>query len=230
MISDTGLPPESAPVLTPYNGASDVSTEDRRARLRERLIDEAWRLLATEGLPAMQARRVAQAAGCSVGAIYNVFPDLDELILSANTRTMAMLGKAAAQAGAKLDPGLSVGERVKQLSHVYIEFAFANEMIWRSLFEYRATFRKPYPDWYRQAQMSAFSDLGGGVLGRQPDTLEQADLVETLWAALHGVVSIAMDARFRDVSRPAIEAQVDLLMGLIAPGVDAYVSGARARE
>lgn len=230
MVTQTGLPLDSAASAPPDIGASDISPEDRRARLREKLIDEAWKLLASEGLPAMQARRVAQAAGCSVGAIYNVFPDLDELILNANSRTMAQLGRAAAQAGAQLDPNLSVGERVRRLAQVYVAFAFANEMQWRSLFDYRTTYGKPYPNWYREAQASAFRDLGQGVLGRPIEASAAHHLVETLWAAVHGVVSIAMEGRLREVSRPAIEAQVDLLTTLLSSGIDAYMRQARGPE
>lgn len=205
---------------------AEISSEERRARLRQRLIEEAWTLLSTEGLAAMQARRVAQAAGCSVGAIYNVFPDLDELILNANSITVRQLGLAAAKAGATLDPAMPIGERVRRLAHVYVAFAFDNELAWRSLFEYRATYRKPYPEWYRDSQVAAFRDLGGGVLGRPVDTPEKLKLVETLWAAVHGVVSVALDARFRDVSRPLIESQIDLLTQLLAPGIDALIARA----
>ncbi|QLP98846.1 MAG: WHG domain-containing protein [Rhodoblastus sp.] len=115
------------------------------------------------------------------------------------------------------------------MSHVYIDFAFANELAWRSLFEYRATYRKPYPDWYREAQALVFRDLALAVLGRPVDSPEKLLLVETLWAALHGVVSVAMDARFRDVSRPTIEAQIDLLSRLLSSGVDAFMSSSAPR-
>lgn len=220
-------PPKADPEIRDQPTA-EPSSEERRARLRQRLIEEAWTLLSTEGLAAMQARRVAQAAGCSVGAIYNVFPDLDELILNANAITVRQLGLAAAKAGATLDPATPVGERVRRLAHVYVGFAFDNELAWRSLFEYRATYRKPYPEWYRESQVAAFRDLGGGVLGRPVDTPEKLNLVETLWAAVHGVVSVALDARFRDVSRPLIESQIDLLTRLLAQGVDALLARASA--
>jgi AcrR family transcriptional regulator len=224
MISQTESAPPGAQDEIDVALTADLTPDERRARLRERLITEAWRLISTEGLPAVQARRVAQEAGCSVGAIYNVFPDLDELILRANIITMRQLGEAAAAAGATLDPALGVGERVRRLSQVYIGFAFAYERSWRSLFEYRATYRKPYPDWYRDSQVLAFRDLGHGVLGAPVDTPEKLAMVETLWAAVHGVVSVAMDARFRDVSRPQIEHQVDLLTRLLSSGVDAVIA------
>ena len=230
MISQTESPPGGAQDEIDAALSPEATPEERRARLRDRLISEAWRLISTEGLQAVQARRVAQAASCSVGAIYNVFPDLDELILRANIITMRQLGEAAAAAGATLDGALTVGERVRRLSQVYVGFAFAYERNWRSLFDYRATYRKPYPDWYREAQISAFRDLGHGVLGAPVDTAERLAMVETLWAAVHGVVSVAMEARFRDISRPDIERQVDLLTRLLSGGVDAMLAGGASQR
>lgn len=224
MGTQTDHPADASGDQAAQSPSPETAPEERRARLRERLIAEAWSLLSTEGLQAMQARRVAQAAGCSVGAIYNVFPDLDELILHANAITVRQLGEAAAAVGGSIDPKLGVGARVRRLAQVYVTFAFDNEMAWRSLFEYRATYRKPYPDWYRESQVAAFSDLGGGLLGRPVDSPESLDLVETLWAAVHGVVSVAMDARFREVSRPQVEQQMRLLTDLLASGVEALLA------
>ena len=98
---------EAPPPPPPTGGIWQASAgqfslaEDRRARLRESLVDHAQRLLCTEGLGAMQARRVAQLAGCSVGAIYNVFPDLDELILRAKPSMRRATASASAIASAR---------------------------------------------------------------------------------------------------------------------------------
>jgi AcrR family transcriptional regulator len=220
MISPTDSPSSAPAEPERANVAGDQSAEERRARLRERLVDEAYTLLSTEGLLALQARRVAQCAGCSVGAIYNVFPDLDELILRANTRTMARLADAATLGGLKIDPSLGAGERIRLIALVYVDFVFNHEQAWRSLFEYRATYRKPYPQWYRDAQIKTLVDLGAALCGRPVKDDEELRRVETLWAAVHGVVSTAMDARFREATRADIERQVDALTQLLMPGID----------
>ena len=43
----------------------------------------------------MKARPLAEAAGCALGAIYTVFPDLDALILAVSARTLARLERAS---------------------------------------------------------------------------------------------------------------------------------------
>src|SRR5450631_3331712 len=59
----------------------------RRAELRQKLIDAAEHLIKTHGLSGVKARPLAEAACCALGAIYNVFPDLDALILAVSART-----------------------------------------------------------------------------------------------------------------------------------------------
>lgn len=200
------------------NLAPEGAAAQRRARLRATLIDAAYELVTTEGLASVQARRVAQMAGCSVGAIYNVFPDLDELILRANARTLAALGASAREAVAGLAANADVADRVGRLAASYASFAFAHETGWRSLFDYRLTFRKPYPDWYRAAQSDALAVLYGLFEGMENE--RRVALVETLWAAVHGVVSTGLDRRLRETSRADVEAGVALLTRLLAAGLE----------
>ena len=59
-----------------------------RNKLRESILEIGKRLIEEEGLSSVQARRIAVEAGCAVGSIYNVFEDLDELIIELNRRTL----------------------------------------------------------------------------------------------------------------------------------------------
>src|SRR6186997_1420454 len=75
-----------------------TKTAERREELRGALIDAAERTIAAGGLEALRARELAEEVGCAVGAIYNVFPNLDALIFEVNARTLrafeAFLGGA----------------------------------------------------------------------------------------------------------------------------------------
>src|SRR5688500_10576783 len=67
----------------------NMQTSVRRQQLGEALITAAERAIEARGLGGLKARELAQEVGCAVGAIYNVFPDLDALVLHANLRTLA---------------------------------------------------------------------------------------------------------------------------------------------
>lgn len=224
MEQDDHAPQSPQPLSTP-----DARTDDRRTRLRESLVDHAFRLLSTEGLGAMQARRVAQLAGCSVGAIYTVFPDLDELILRANARTLAQIKEHERAALAALPPETTRGGRALALALAYVDFAFRDETAWRSLFDYRLTYKKPYPDWYHACQAEALSVLDGALPAASPPAPPDEALraARTIWAAVHGVVASGLDGRLGARSREEIEAQVRLLMTLLTRGMAELDSDAR---
>jgi AcrR family transcriptional regulator len=75
-----------------------------REALRAIILSKAGTIVATEGLAAVQARRLAAEGGCSVGTLYNIFGDRDGLILAINRETMTAMGHplgAARKASAK---------------------------------------------------------------------------------------------------------------------------------
>ncbi len=102
----------------------------RRAELRERLIDAAERLIETQGLAGVKARPLAETAGCALGAIYTVFPDLDALILAVSARTLARLGEHLDRPSREGEAERRLAERARHglvaLALAYLDFAFAH--------------------------------------------------------------------------------------------------------
>src|SRR5258708_32211351 len=108
----------------------------RRRLLRESLSDQASLLVASEGLGALQARRLALLAGCSVGAIYNVFPDLDDLILEANSRTLRQIAEHEAQALAALPETPTPAQRFGAPALASVNFPPSHEKALPPCFKY----------------------------------------------------------------------------------------------
>ncbi|MEL7140071.1 MAG: TetR family transcriptional regulator, partial [Pseudomonadota bacterium] len=103
--------------------------------LREAVLAEAGRLLEVEGARALSARRLAAAAGCSVGTLYNIFEHLDGVVRAVNRETMKRLGAALVKA----DPGEGAGRaaRLEALGQGYLAYGLANPARWELLFRYR---------------------------------------------------------------------------------------------
>src|SRR5215468_2183583 len=76
----------------------------RRRKLRDSLIATAERTIEKEGLRGMKARELAYKVGCALGAIYNVFTDLDDLIFAVNALTLEQLEKTLTVASGSGDP------------------------------------------------------------------------------------------------------------------------------
>ena len=79
--------------------------EGYRERLRARLLRTAEAIAAGDGLAELQARRVAREAGCSVGTVYNIFGDIDGLILAVNELTLADMSRMLTAAAGRVATG-----------------------------------------------------------------------------------------------------------------------------
>lgn len=198
---------------------TDTGSDTRRSRLRDALIEHAVSLVAEEGLGALQARRLAQLAGCSVGAIYNVFPDLDDLILRANVTTLRQLGEQSRQALTVLPSGAKRGEKMLALAMGYLAFAQVRETAWRAVFEYRPAQRKPYPDWYLAVQAEAFAPVER-LFTPDPGPAERR-LARMIWAAVHGIVSAGMDRRIGTRAAGEVRAEIEAQLRLLVEALDA---------
>jgi len=70
---------------------NDSLTRTHRGELRDALLAAATQTIAGRGHQALRARELATQVGCSVGSIYNVFPDIDALILEVKGQTLDRL-------------------------------------------------------------------------------------------------------------------------------------------
>ena len=98
------------------------ATAERHQDLTRRLLEAAEAVIGAAGLGKLRARSLADAAGCSVGAIYGVFPDLDALVLAVNVRTLDAIDEAMGATAAGRSPGL----HLRRLADAYLDYAFLN--------------------------------------------------------------------------------------------------------
>ncbi|RFB74979.1 TetR/AcrR family transcriptional regulator [Methylovirgula sp. 4M-Z18] len=206
--------------------ASVIHIKDRRTRLRETLVQLVQDLMASEGLGAVQARRLAQLAGCSVGAIYNVFPDLNDLILTANVDTLDRLLAQQRTALERLPPHATRTAQLVALALATVNFAHDFEPAWRALYDHRGGAQKPYPDWYAALHVRPVTMIERIILAEEPNAAaghETSRLARGLWSALLGIVVDGMDTRKDRQKRDEIEAQASLLVTIAAQGLEAIL-------
>src|SRR3954467_3775589 len=114
-----------------------MQTSERRQQLRVALVDAAERVIAERGLSQLKARDLAQEVGCALGTIYNVFPDLDRLVLEVNLRTLVLFESHVAGAQARKSDATggadgAIAELVR-LAVAYLAVAREHPLRWRAL-------------------------------------------------------------------------------------------------
>jgi AcrR family transcriptional regulator len=159
----------------------------------KRLASEAGRAIASEeGLRGLTVRRVAERIGYAPGTLYNLFANLDDLIVQINGSTLDALGIVLAEA-ATADPE----SRPRKLVEAYFDFVESRPRLWSMLFEHRLPEGEDLPDWYRP-KLAALLGLVAEALGplMQDQTFEarQATIV-TMWAGLHGISTLAVSSK-----------------------------------
>jgi len=191
-------------------------TETRRQGLRTRLIDLGEAVIREHGLPALKARSLAADAGCSVGAIYNVFPDMHHLALAINARTFRQLGEQVAEAVSPVAEA-SARERLVAMGLAYLDFACENTPAWTALFEVDMAVKEDIPDWYMAAMESLFDRIHRPVAELRPDLSAEdvAFLAHGLFSSIHGIVWLGLQNRILAVPKAELPRMITLILSEI---------------
>lgn len=189
-----------------------------REKLRESALSIACRIIEAEGLEAVQARRIAKEADCAVGSLYNVYGDIDGLIVAANSRTLARLGEILNSAAATF-PAATTRERLLTLALVYARFAAENHHAWDAVFRHRRADDTPVPAGYLEDQGRLLALIEDVIAPRYPNAPERARVARAMFGAVHGIVSLAVDNRLGGALRAELEAQLSFIVDLIDRGL-----------
>ena len=200
-----------------------VKTTERRERQREALVLAAEQAIAEKGLSGLKARDLAEAIGCSLGAIYNIVQDMDELVLRVGSRTLARLDVALAEATEGSDGAMDreATDTLVAIAQTYCAFARENLQLWRTLFEHRMAEGSIVPEWAISEQMTMFRYILAPLRRLQPQASEP-DLVllsRTLFSAVHGVVMLGLEEKLVAVPAAALDGQIEVLVRVIGKGL-----------
>ena len=189
------------------------AAEERRKALRDTLIDLAEAEIEANGIAALKARPLAQAAGCSVGAIYNVFGDLEAILIAVNGRTFRKLGQFVANA-LEGKSELPATERLVAMSYAYLDYAATHPRLWRALFDVQMSKDMDVPDWYLEELGRLFGYIDGPVQECFPqmDQGEVSLMTRALFSSIHGIVLLGLENRISGVPRDQMRNMIALIL------------------
>lgn len=158
--------------------------------LRELILEAATGIVATYGYGALSARVIAKQIDYSPGTIYNVFENLDDLVLTIEGRLLDRLIE-------RLDTVTSAGAPCEQIclfAESYLAFSCENRRLWTLLVEHQLPAGQEVPVWYQQKVEHLVQRLEALLLSlegaaSQPDSARRCARV--IWACVHGIASLA---------------------------------------
>lgn len=195
-----------------------MSEAPYRERLRATALEIATRIVEAEGLAALQARRVATDAGCSVGTLYNIFGGMDDLVTAVNRDTLRLLGEALVT-NFTATHDRAVEQRLTDLALTYLRFARQHMLRWRAVFEHRRGDGAEPPADYRAEQARLLALIETVVAGEIADTDARRRAGRALFAAIHGIVLLAVDEKLANYDHTQTEGEIRFIVSATANGL-----------
>ena len=178
--------------------------------LRLLILEASEKIISTNGLSGLSAREVARSVGYSPGTIYNIFENLDDLILQVEGRMLDELDARLAT----LSTDKPADQRVLELAHAYLAFTTERPRLWNLLFEHHLPPTMPVPAWYQHKLDALMQRVEGSLqpLVSGADRAAVARAARVLWAGVHGITSLATADKLAIVTSETAVALVDDLV------------------
>lgn len=125
-------------------------SEHSQEEIKNMVLEASEEIIQDEGFSALKVRRIAADIGYTVGSIYMVFSNMNDLNMHIKARTWQNLAeslKAQVQ-----QPVLA--NSINEYALNYLDFSVNNEGLWRMLFEHQLPVGEPIPSWYLRERYS----------------------------------------------------------------------------
>ena len=161
--------------------------------LRQCILDAAQSIIERDGLVGLSAREVARLIGYSPGTLYNIFENLDDVLLTLQTQLAGRLVDVMKTVPAAATPQASIDA----LGRAYIDFALENKRMWNLLFTHNLPEGKSAPAGLHD-NINAVGVIVADVLKPLMPNASKAEIeiaARALWSGVHGITAIAVTGK-----------------------------------
>lgn len=198
--------------------------------LRELIIEATTSIVEQGGLEGLSAREIAKRIGYSPGTLYNVFENLDDLLLIIEARLLDDLADRLASTDAAGTPS----DRLRRIVGTYFTFTQERPKLWNLLNEHRMPAGRAVPEWYQEKldKLLAVLEEALAPLTTASDPGTRRRHARTLWASVHGMTSLSTADKLSHVTAHSARALLDDLVHNYVAGLQSahQHDGAPARS
>ncbi|MCH2037085.1 MAG: TetR/AcrR family transcriptional regulator, partial [Rickettsiales bacterium] len=169
-----------------------------RGELKEMIIQAAQELVVQHGYDELSARKISGKINYTVGTLYNVFYNLDDIILHVNALTLD-----------KIYDYLNNESDITSLAKGYLSFSRQYYNEWNMLFQHHLPQDQEIPEWYQERIDKPFL-LCIEFLKRSAP-MSEAELVmhsRIIWSSVHGICALYHANKLRAIKEDDPEEMV----------------------
>ncbi|GJM03471.1 MAG: TetR family transcriptional regulator [Rhodomicrobium sp.] len=195
-------------------------SDHSREEIRELALNAAETIVAEQGFTGLSARKIAGAIGYTVGTIYLVFKNLDDLIMQVNARTLDKLYEDVSSEGQTTQHK----ETLRRFGQAYFNFASQNPHLWSLIFEHHVAGGGELIPELGERIGTLFQLVETEIKALNPkkkkQSIHRASLA--LWSGVHGITILAISDKLfmaENVTPPEMIDQLidNFLTGYLAP-------------
>lgn len=168
--------------------------EHSKEELASLALDAAVALLEDDGPDKLTTRAVAARIGYTVGSLYFLFRNRDDLVLQVNERTLDELrARIDESVAAVADPR----QALLAMGQAYLSFATEHPARWRLIFEHRLPDEAELPAALRSKIDGFFGMVARylAALAPAPDPTALGRSAQSLWGGVHGITILAISGK-----------------------------------
>lgn len=164
-------------------------SDHSRDELTRMALGAARKIVSKHGLRALSTRKIATRIGYSPGTLYQLFDDLDDLILHLSAETLDGLIEQCRDVDFAQGPEAALEE----LARRYIGYVNRNRGLWNAIFEHSLPEGRAAPEWFRERTRKLLSLAEKAIAplfgaGEEKACWHEA---QVLWAGLYGIGSLS---------------------------------------
>ncbi len=169
-------------------------SDHSRDEIREMAVTAAAKHIEIEGFQSLTARKVASSIGYTVGTLYHVFRNFDDLVIHLNARTIDEMAALIQQnTRRKRNPE----NRIRAMAEFYVKYATDHPDRWRLVFEHQAPRGLPTPIQMKERRDVMFEMVADNLReispGRMPQEVDHT--ATALWSGIHGICILALTGK-----------------------------------
>ncbi len=169
-------------------------SDHSREEIKEMALGAALTILEEEGAKKLSARKVASAIGYTVGTLYLVFKNQQEMVLHLNARTLDDMDEWLESRSSHCT---TPRDCLVTLAEAYIDYAMEKAARWNLLFDTAAEEGEVMPGWYLQRLGRLFGRVERMLapLKSEHEAIEIERAARVLWASVHGICTLKIRHR-----------------------------------
>lgn len=154
-----------------------------KENIQNLLIDIGRKMVCEKGTDALTVRKLSEASGCSVGAIYNQFSNMDNFVIIQNFMTLKALSATLEKVPETGEPFVDANGLLQN----FVDFVLKNKNLWFLLFNFHLNHpKREYSFYYLRVVVKILSHINKILLKTVPEMERPERLLSSqiLWLSV----------------------------------------------